>query len=32
MKYTVYYLYKKANNIGSPSQQLHLPTQVAWYH
>jgi len=29
MKYTVYYLYKKANIIGSPSQPLHLPTQVS---
>jgi len=32
MQYTVYHLYKKAHNICSPSQQLLLPTHVAYCH
>jgi len=32
IEYTVYHLYKKPYKISSPYQQLHLPTQVAYYH
>jgi hypothetical protein len=32
MQYTVYHLHKKAHNIRSPSQQLLLPTHVAYSH
>jgi len=30
MEYTVYQLYKKALNIGPPSQQIQLPAHLAY--